>query len=245
MTLAGRRAVVTGGSRGIGQAVTRRLAADGAEVVFSYTRSQEDSERLVAELAAEHKSVHAVQADLTRLEDLHRLFDTADKLLGGLDILVNNAGGSVVSPIKETQETDYDRIMALNAKATFFAMQQAAHRMGAEGRIINISSINTVRHFPGIAVYAGSKAAVEQFTQVAAAELGPRGITVNTVSPGPIDTDMLRDTNPRDALDLAVMTTPLRRLGRPADVADVVAFLAGPDSRWVTGANIRVSGGFA
>ncbi len=244
MTLAGRRALVTGGSRGIGRAVTRRLATAGAEVVFSYVRNQAESELLVAELAAEGKVVHAIQADLTELNDLNRLFDTADELLGGLDVLVNNAAGSLVSPIGETTEKDYDALMALNTKATFFAMQRAARCMAAEGRIINVSTVNTVRHFPGVAVYAASKAAVEQFTMVAAVELGRRGITVNTVSPGPVDTDMLRGGNSQDALDLAVMTTPLRRLGQPADIADVIGFLAGPDARWITGQNIRVSGGF-
>jgi 3-oxoacyl-[acyl-carrier protein] reductase len=242
--LAGRLALVTGGSRGIGQAVVERLAADGAAVVFSYARSRDLAEQVCARLAAEGTRVHAVRADLASLDDLRSLFDEAERFLGGLDIVVNNAAETVVSPISETSEEDYDRLMAVNAKGVFFAIQTAARLLRDGGRIVNISSVNTVMHAPGIAVYAASKAAVEQFTMVAARELAIRGITVNTVSPGPVDTDMLRNSNPPAALDLAMAMTPLRRLGQPADIADVVAFIAGPEARWLTGQNIRASGGF-
>jgi 3-oxoacyl-[acyl-carrier protein] reductase len=133
--------------------------------------------------------------------------------------------------------------MAVNAKGTFFAMQLAGHRLRDGGRIINISTLNTVLPAPGNALYAASKAAVEQFTTVAAREFGGRGITVNTVSPGATDTDLLRAANPGETFETAIAFTALRRLGQPADIANVVAFLAGPDSQWMTGQNLRATGG--
>jgi 3-oxoacyl-[acyl-carrier protein] reductase len=242
--LEGRTALVTGGARGIGKAVVSRLAADGAAVAFSYLESQEQARELAANLSAAGSKVYALPADLSKTADLEALFDQAKSLLGGLDILVNNAGQTLIASIADTTEDDYDRLMAINAKATFFAVKQAAHCLRDAGRVINISSANTRMRVPGVAVYAASKAAVEQFTQVASRELAIRKITVNTVSPGPVDTDMLK-AQPRQALDMAVAMTPLRRLGEPADIADVIAFLAGPDGRWVTGQNIVAAGGLA
>jgi len=247
--LAGRNALVTGGARGIGRAVVERLAEDGAAVAFSYLHSLDQAKQLAAELsgaAGAESQVHALQADLARLADVLSLFEQAETLLGGrVDILVNNAGQTLVAPIADTAEEDYDRLMAVNAKATFFAMQQAAHRLRDGGRVINISTANTRMRVPGVAVYAATKAAIEQFTLVASRELAIRTITVNTVSPGPVDTDMLRSTQSKQALDMAAAMTPLRRLGEPAEIADVVAFLAGPRAGWVTGQNIVVAGGLA
>jgi 3-oxoacyl-[acyl-carrier protein] reductase len=244
--LAGRNVLVTGGARGIGRAVVERLAGDGAAVAFSYLHSLAQAKQLAADLSGAGSRVHALQADLARLADVRSLFEQAETLLGGgIDILINNAGQTLVAPIAETAEEDYDRLMAVNAKATFFAMQQAAHRLRDGGRVINISTANTRMRVPGIAVYAATKAAVEQFTLVASRELAIRKITVNTVSPGPVDTDMLRSSQSRQALDMAAAMTPLRRLGEPADIADVIAFLAGPGARWVTGQNIVAAGGLA
>ncbi len=243
--LAGSKALVTGGSRGIGAAIVERLAKDGARVVFGYARNKDLAEQLVARLAETGAEAHAVAADVGDPDAVRELFDTAKELLGGVDILVNNAGQALTTTIADTTEQDFDRMFAVNVKGPFFLMQQAARGLNRGGRIINISTINTVMHGPGVAVYAATKAAVEQFTLVAAKEFGPRGVTVNTVSPGPIDTDMLRATNSATALDIAAASTPLRRLGRPDDVADVVAFLAGPDARWLTGQNLRASGGLA
>lgn len=243
--LIGQTAVVTGGSRGIGRAIVTRLAGDGAAVAFSYRNSREQAEQLVKELAASGATAHAIRADLADLADVRRFFATAADRLGGVDVLVNNAGEPLVGAIADITEEDFDRIIAVNAKAAFFLIQEAARRMRRGGRIVNISSTNTVLHAPGIAVYAASKAALEQFTLVAARELSLRKITVNTVSPGPVDTDMLRASQPPEALDMAAAMTPLRRLGLPTDVADVVAFLVGPDARWLTGQNLRAAGGLA
>jgi 3-oxoacyl-[acyl-carrier protein] reductase len=243
--LAGKLALVTGGSRGIGRAIVKRLAADGAAVVFSFLRDQRAAEEVMAAVQAAGGNAYAVQADLGRLAEVRRLFDQAERHLGGLDILVNNASVVVTASIAEATEQAYDRVMAVNSRGTFFALQQAARRLRDGGRIVNLSTVNTVLPAPGVAIYAASKAAVEQFTRVAARELAGRGITVNTVSPGATDTAMFRGANPPDAPERAAAMTPLGRLGQPADVADVVAFLVGPDARWLTGQNLRASGGLA
>jgi 3-oxoacyl-[acyl-carrier protein] reductase len=243
--LAGKLALVTGGSRGIGRAIVKRLAADGAAVVFSFLRDQRAAEEVMAAVQAVGGNAYAVQADLGRLAEVRRLFDQAERHLGGLDILVNNASVVVTVSIAEATEQAYDRVMAVNSRGTFFALQQAARRLRDGGRIVNLSTVNTVLPAPGVAIYAASKAAVEQFTRVAARELAGRGITVNTVSPGATDTAMFRGANPPDAPERAAAMTPLGRLGQPADVADVVAFLVGPDARWLTGQNLRASGGLA
>ncbi|GAA0839495.1 SDR family oxidoreductase [Streptosporangium amethystogenes subsp. fukuiense] len=242
--LAGKAAVVTGGSRGIGRAIVERLARDGADVLFGYasdTGAAAEVERTVKEAGG---SARAVQADLAEPGAAERLMETAEELLGGLDILVNNAALSFTpTPIAETTEESYDRAMAVNAKAAFLTIRYAARHMRDGGRIVNISTLNTVRPAPGIAPYAASKGALEQLTAVTARELGGRGITVNTVSPGATDTDLLRGTNPAAALAQVAGMTSLGRLGEPSDIADVVAFLAGPDGRWLTGQNLRADGG--
>jgi 3-oxoacyl-[acyl-carrier protein] reductase len=225
--------------------VVERLAADGAAVAFSYRQSEDAAKLLASELSVAGTPVHAIRADMASVPDVRRMFAEADEFLGGLDIVVNNAGETLVSVIGDTTEEEFDRVMAVNVKATFFAMQEASRKLRRGGRIINVSSTNTVLHAPGVAVYAASKAAIEQFTLVAARELGIRQITVNTVSPGPVDTDMLRQSQPPAALDMAAAMTPLRRLGNPDDIADVIAFLAGPDARWLTGQNLRAAGGLA
>ncbi|PRX97323.1 SDR family oxidoreductase [Allonocardiopsis opalescens] len=241
--LAGRRAIVTGGSRGIGRAVVRRLAADGAAVVFSYLSDAKAAQETIEQVESDGGTAHAVQADQGDLADLEVLFAEADRLLGGLDILVVNAGKNTPGPIDGVTEAEYDRAMAVNAKGAFFAIQHAARRLSDHGRIVALSTLNTVVPVPGSSVYIGAKSALEGFVAAAARELGGRGITVNTVSPGATDTELLRATNPPEALEQTAGFTALGRLGQPADVADVVAFLAGPDGRWITGQNLRATGG--
>lgn len=240
-----RRALVTGGSRGIGRAITERLTRDGVAVVFSYAHREDAAAEVVAAVEARGGTAHALQADLAEPDATEALFHAAEHQLGGLDILVNNAAADVRPALfAQTRDEDYDRMMAVNTRAVFALIRHAATRLRDGGRIINISTLNTVLPNPGVGVYAASKAAVEQFSAVAARELGPRQITVNTVSPGFTDTELLRANNPGLDIDaLAAERTPLGRLGRPDDVADVVAFLAGPDARWITGQNLRASGG--
>lgn len=236
MTLNGKTALVTGGSRGIGAAIVRRLARDGARVVFGYRDAGDAADALANEVPGST----AVRADLADPGAVDALFAA---VADGLDILVNNAAINPVTPIADITGADFDRVMAVNAKFPLLAMARAARVLRDGGRIINISTLNTVVPAPGLALYVGGKGALEQYTAVAAREFGPRGITVNTVSPGATDTELLRDTNPPEALEQTAGFTALGRLGRPEDVADVVAFLAGPDSHWVTGQNIRATGG--
>jgi 3-oxoacyl-[acyl-carrier protein] reductase len=238
--LDGKGAVVTGGSRGIGRAIVTRLVADGARVVFAY-RQDDRAAAAVSEATAGRAT--GVRVDLAEPGAVGRLFEAAAPHLDGLDILVNNAGTVRAPLFVDASEADYDAVMDINTRSVFLAIQHAARHMREGGRIVNLSTVNTREHGPGLALYAGSKAAVELFTRVAAKELGPRGITVNAVSPGATDTDLLRASNKAAALEAAVAKTPLRRLGQPEDIADVVAFLVGHDGRWVTGQNIVASGG--
>ncbi|GAA4878473.1 SDR family oxidoreductase [Kitasatospora terrestris] len=244
--LTGRTAVVTGGSRGIGRAIVERLCRDGAHVVFGYATGEEAAAEVVRAVEAAGGRATAVRADLALPDGAERLMAAADEHLDGLDVLVNNAATTYrPTPLAETGAEDFDRVLAVNLRSVFLTVRHAARVMRDGGRIVNISTVNTVRPAPGIAAYAASKGAVEQLTSIAARELGARGITVNTVSPGATDTELLRGANPPQALEAVAALTPLGRLGRPSDVADVVAFLVGPDGGWVTGQNIRASGGLA
>ncbi|MFI9162736.1 glucose 1-dehydrogenase [Kitasatospora aureofaciens] len=240
----GKAAVVTGGSRGIGRAIVERLAREGADVVLGYANDRAAAEAVVGAVAAAGGRAWAVRADLGESGAAEQLMAAAEERLGGLDILVNNAAKSFTpTPLADLDDAAFDAVLSVNTRAVFATVRYAARRMRDGGRIVNISSVNTARAVPGIGAYAASKGAVEQLTAVAAAELGPRGITVNTVSPGATDTDLLRGTNPPEALERVAGLTPLRRLGQPEDIADVVAFLAGPDARWITGQNLRATGG--
>jgi 3-oxoacyl-[acyl-carrier protein] reductase len=236
--LTGKTAVVTGGSRGIGRAIVERLAKDGAAVVFAY-RSRDDEAREVEKAAPGSR---AVKVDLAQPGAVDRLFEGVDEL----DILVNNAAADFrPTPITEVTEAEFDRVVAVNVKAVYFAIQYAARHMRDNGRIINISTLNTTMAAPGAALYGGTKGAIEQIGHAVSREIGLRGITVNAVSPGATDTELLRSTNSPEQLATLNAFTPLGRIGEPADIADIVAFLAGPDSRWITGQNIHAGGGLA
>ncbi|MDQ2687903.1 MAG: glucose 1-dehydrogenase [Armatimonadota bacterium] len=238
-------AIVTGGSRGIGRAIARRLARDGAHVVINYAHNEAAARETALDIAREGGTAWTFEADLREVADVRAMFEGVVNGWGRLDILVNNAGTSVFGALADVTEEEFDALFALNVKGVFFAMQEAAQRMEDGGRIVNISSGVTILGVEGVSLYGGSKGAVEQFTLAAAKELGPRGITVNTVSPGMTRTDLLAEVVPIEAKEEMAQSTPLRRLGEPEDIADVVAFLCGPDGRWVTGQNIRANGGAA
>ncbi len=237
-------AVVTGGSRGIGRAIVERLCRDGASVVFTYVKDEGAAETVVRAVEADGGTVKAMRVDLGEEGAPERLMEAAEEHLGGLSILVNNAATSFTpTPLASTDVEVFDAVMAVNTRPVFLTMRYAARRMRDGGRIVNISTLNTVRPAPGIAPYAASKGAVEQLTAVAARELGPRGITVNTVSPARPTPGCCGRRTRRRRSTRSLKMTPLGRLGQPADVADVVAFLAGPDGRWITGQNLRATGG--
>lgn len=243
-TLDGKGALVTGGSRGIGRAIVKRLAADGATVVFSYLQNEPAAQAVVREVAETGGRAFAVQADQGSRQDLRRLSRQAEEHLDGLDIVVINAAGGLPGMIDEVTEDVYDRFMAVHAKGPFFLIQYAGRALRDGGRIIAISTLNTRLHPPGGALYTGAKGALENFTAVAALEFGGRQITANIVSPGATDTELLRAANPGETFEGDVAQTALRRLGQPEDIAAVVAFLAGPDSGWISGQNLSADGGF-
>ncbi|WP_237570073.1 SDR family oxidoreductase [Mycolicibacterium lacusdiani] len=241
--LAGRRALVTGGSRGIGAEIVRRLTADGAAVAFTYSASATYAEKLVAELSATGATVVAIQADAADAAQTAAAVDRAAAELGGLDVLVNNAGTATLAPIDEFTADQFDRMVAINIGGVFWATHSAIAHLGEGARIINIGSINADRvPGPGVSVYAMTKGAVSSFSRGLARELGPRGITVNNVQPGPINTDMNPDEG--DFAESLKAIVPLGRYGRTSDISALVSFLAGPESGYITGANLNVDGGF-
>ena len=241
--LQGRRALVTGASRGIGAEIVRRLAADGASVAFTYGRSAAEAEKLVAEVTGEGGKAVALQADSADPEQVAKSVDDAVAQLGGLDILVNNAGVAVIRDIESLTLEEFDRQLTINVRAVFVAIQRAVPHLDTDGRIINIGSINADRvPGPGLAGYAMTKAAVAGLTRGLARELGPRGITVNNVQPGPIATDMNPDEG--EFAEGAKQIMAIGRYGQPSDIAGVVSYLAGRDTGYITGANWNVDGGF-
>ncbi|MEU5577076.1 SDR family oxidoreductase [Streptomyces huasconensis] len=246
--LAGKTALVTGGSRGIGRGIAERLGRDGARVAVHYGSNETAAKETVDAIEAAGGSAFAIGAELGVAGDAQTLWSRFDAHADGLDILVNNAGISTSHPFAETDEAEYDRLFAVNAKAPYFITQLGAERLRDGGRIINISSgASRAALMPEIMTYAMTKGALDVFTRNLSKVLGPRGITVNSVAPGIIDTDInaawLRGEENRAAWESSAQLSALGRVGAASDVADVVAFLASDDGRWVTGQWIDATGG--
>ncbi|MFC0543112.1 3-oxoacyl-ACP reductase family protein [Kutzneria chonburiensis] len=241
--LAGRKALVTGAARGIGAAIVRRLVRDGAAVAFTYSASVDDAEKLVAEVAETGGIAVAIRADSGDPEQVRRSIDETVAQLGGLDILVNNAGILPAAPIESLSMAQFDRVVAVNVRSVFAAVQAALPHLGTGGRIINVGSINADRvPLAGMSIYAMSKAAVAGMTRALARELGPHSITVNNLQVGPTATDMTPEDG--EIADALRELMALGRFGRPEEIAGAVSYLAGPDAAFVTGANWNVDGGF-
>jgi 3-oxoacyl-[acyl-carrier protein] reductase len=237
--LSGKVAIVTGASNGIGQAIAERLAEDGAIVVVNYSKSSEKAQQVVVGIQGKGGKALAVQTDMSQVSEARRLVIDTVKQFNRLDILVNNAGKFMPKPLDETTEEEFDSVIALNAKGPYFAMQEAAKVLKDGGRIVNISTGGTRLQFPGATAYLGSKAALEQYTKGLAQELASKGVTVNTVSPGFTETGMMTE----EYRQIGIQLTPMKRLGVPKDIADVVAFIVSEEARWLTGQTIQVGGG--
>jgi len=240
--LAGKVALVTGGSRGIGAAIAKRLAAEGASVALTYSKGAEAAASTVEAIEHDGGKAVAIQADAADADAVRKAVEATVETFGQLDVLVNNAGTAIAQAVEETTLDDFDRLFAVNVRGTFVATQAALEHIKSGGRIIMIGSCLGERVFmPGMAPYAATKGAIKMFAQGLARELGARGVTVNNVQPGPIDTDL----NPA-AGEWAVgqkAAVPLDRYGRTDEVAALVAFVAGPESSYINGANLTVDGG--
>ena len=250
-TLAGKTALVTGGSRGLGQAIAEKLAAEGALVAVNYAENRVTADATVARIVAAGGQAFAVQAKLGGEAAALKLAAAIDQEFtartgsAGLDILVNNIGGGEYAPILDVSEVFYDQMMANNLRGPFFLTKALHGQLNESGRVINLSSVGARLTDPGIIVYTMAKAAVDAFTRVLAAELGPRGITVNAVAPG-FTAGETNDYIVQDPVAAKSVTdvTALRRFGQPAEIADIVFALASPLGRWVTAQSIEASGGF-
>ncbi|HEY2422882.1 MAG TPA: 3-oxoacyl-ACP reductase family protein [Chthoniobacterales bacterium] len=240
--LEGKIALVTGGSRGIGAAIAKRLAADGASVAITYTKGAEAATSVIKEIEGAGGKAIAIQADAADANAVKAAVEKTVATFNDLDILVNNAGTAIPKPFEEATLEELDRVLDLNIRGVFVATQAALKHMKTGGRIIMIGSCVGERMLtPGLAAYSATKGAVKMFTQGLSREVGPRGITVNNVQPGPIDTDL----NPASG-DWAIpqkAVTALNRFGKVEEVAALVAFVASPESSYVTGANLTVDGG--
>jgi 3-oxoacyl-[acyl-carrier protein] reductase len=229
-------ALVTGASRGIGAAIAQRLAADGFTVIINYAGSAGEAEALASGIEKAGGRATTAQADVSDPAAVARMFDAADTAFGGVDVLVNNAGIMHLTSIAESDDELFDRHVAINLKGTF-------NRLREGGRIINMSSSQAGLLHPTYGVYAATKAGVEAMTHVLSKELRGRNITVNAVAPGPTATKLFLDGKPQQVIDHLTRLAPLERLGQPQDVANTVAFLAGPDGGWINGQVLRANGG--
>ncbi|WP_121700797.1 SDR family oxidoreductase [Streptomyces sp. BBFR25] len=238
-----RVAVVTGGSRGIGRAVSQKLAEDGLAVVVNYARDAEAADETVSAITGAGGRALAVQADVAEEKEVAALFDRAEAEFGGVDVVVNAAGRMTLSPIADLDLAALDAMHRTNIRGTFVVAQQAARRLRAGGSFIGFSTSVMGTQFPTYGGYAASKGAVEAMTMILARELRGRDITVNTVAPGPTATDLFLDGKTPEQIDRLAKTPPLERLGTPEDIAAVVAFLGSPAGHWVNGQILRANGG--
>jgi len=244
-TLKGKVILVTGASRGIGASIAQKLGLCGAKVIVNYAGSKEAADQTVSEIIKQGGEAIALQADVSNSAAVKELFDAAIRHYGRIDVLVNNAGIMITKLLKDTTDEDFSLQFDVNVKGTFNTMREAATHLADNGSIINFStSVNRIM-LPGYSTYVATKAAVEQLTRVFSKEVGGRGINVNSVSPGPTNTELFTKGKPQEVIDRLAALSAFNRIGEPDDIAQVVAFLAGDDAKWITAQNIGVNGGMA
>lgn len=241
--LSGKVAIVTGASRGIGREIAELLAKHGAKVVINFASNPAKAEEVVASIKHNGGEALPVQADISQVSDIELLFQKTLAAYGQIDILVNNAGIMITKPLAAMTEEDFDKQYAINVKGTYFAIQQALKHMYKGGRIINFSTSVAGMMFPTYSAYAATKGAVEQITRQLTKELGPAGITINAVAPGPVNTELFTAGKSEQQIQGIANLNAFGRMGETEDIAGVVLFLAGEESRWITGQTIRVNGG--
>jgi len=245
MTLAGKNALVLGASRSMGRLFAEDMAARGARVAVHYNSaaSAADAQQVVDAIIQAGGLAQAWRADLSDLSALVGLFDAVEAAFGGLDIVVNTAGRIAKMPIADMDEAEFDALHAVNSKAAFFVLREAARRLRDNGRVVSVSTSLSAATTGLYAAYAGGKAAVEAYTRALAKETGHRGITVNAICPGPLDTPFFHANASPEAVVWAKAQAPLNRLGEPADLVGIVRLLTGPDGQWINGQSILVNGG--
>ncbi len=244
-TLKDKIILVTGSSRGIGAEIARQLTAAGAKVIVNYAGGKDAALQVVNDIKQQGGDAIALQADVSKSNEVKALFDAAIAHYGRIDVLVNNAGVMITKLIKDTSDEDFSRQFDINVKGTFNTMREAATRLADNGSIINFStSVNRIM-LPAYATYVATKAAVEQLTRVFSKEVGARGINVNSVSPGPTDTELFTNGKSEELIARLASLSAFNRIGEPGDIARVVVFLAGDDAKWISAQNIGVNGGMA
>ena len=244
-SLSNKVAIVTGSSRGIGAQIAITLAEAGASVVINYSSNQKPADKIVSEINASGGSAVAIKADISSPEEVKLMFDLAISQFGKVDILINNAGSILYKKIQDTTDDDFDKIFSVNVKGTFNTLREAASRLENDGRIINLSSSTTRLMLPTYGAYCATKGAVEQLTRVFSKEVGARNITVNSISPGPVNTELFTAGKSEEVINRLASMSAFDRIGEPLDVARVVSFLVSEEASWVTGQNIGANGGFA
>ena len=244
-TLSEKVILVTGASRGIGAAVAKKLASEGAKVIINYAGGVEAAEQTVNEIKQQGGDAIALQADVSKADEVKALFDDAIAHYGRIDVLINNAGIMITKLLKDTTDEDFTRQFDINVRGTFNTLREAATRLADNGSVINFSTTQTRVLTPTYSTYVASKAAVEQLTRVFAKEVGARGINVNAVQPGPVNTELFTKGKPQEVIDRLNSLNAFNSLGEPEDIAKVVAFLASDDAKWISRQTIGLNGAMA
>ncbi|MCK7554247.1 SDR family oxidoreductase [Chitinophaga sedimenti] len=243
--LTGKVVLITGASRGIGAAIARKMAAAGAQVIVNYAGSKADADSVVADIHAAGGQAIAVQADISHSVQVKALFDAAISAFGKVDVLVNNAGIMITKLLKDTTDEDFTKQFDINVRGTFNTLREATTRLADNGTVINFStSVNRIM-LPGYGTYVATKSAVEQLTRIFGKEVGARGINVNSISPGPTNTELFMNGKSEETVARLAAMSPFNRIAEPDEIANVAVFLASDEAKWISAQNIGVNGGYA